>query len=160
MSDLKQEDTLVDALQQAQIDMQEIKNRQFAGADNLHIVLNQSLAIYDQSVTVLPGPGNDGFMTVTFDADSQDYPFADPIFYLYIDGTTSADLLAKFKPTEGIGAYHGAVVPLIILSREIISSSLSPKRVQWELRLVGFYTGTHTFYVKAYVYSADAGVVS
>lgn len=149
-----QDDDMVNLLKEAQETLRDFKSKQFAGADNLVVRTNQSSNSYDQSVTV--PVSETGSVTLTFEADNQDYSFTDPTFEVYEGGLTPADLLFTLSndssPTN-IDGTSGVV-------REVISSSTTPKRTQWVISIFNGSVSSQDYYIKAYIRASDTGTVS
>src|SRR5215217_205840 len=77
-----EEPTILDNLAEYRRWLDELKTAQRVGAASLLVTKNQSGAAYDRSLSIAAG-GVSSF-TVTFTADTQDYPFTtlDMIFYM------------------------------------------------------------------------------
>jgi hypothetical protein len=130
--------TLLDKLSEYRRTLDELKNAQRVGAASLVVVKNQSGAAYDDSFTI-PASGLSSF-SVTFTADTQDYPFAtlDLIFYRDSPGSL--------------------FTPQFTVEERLVSS---PKVTVWDVLVNNPDDfNPHTFYVKEVVNSTDSGSIS
>lgn len=141
-------------LGKAQQVLRDFKGRQLAGADNIVVTSNESVAAYDKTLTVANGAA--GTVTVAFDADNQNYSFTDPTFTVYEGSVAPANLLFVLSndgaPTNVDGTTGGV--------REVVSSSLTPRRTEWAITIFNASGSSQTYYIKAKVRSADTGTIS
>lgn len=124
----------------ARRDIDELKNRQFAGGDNLKIVSNQTSNQTDATLSM--PPSGTGEVVVTFDADYQERPFTE----LYVLVGTSPDILT---PDTNF--------PYTTQVRQHIHDEALPKRTVWS---VYFTSLSGTFYFKFQVKATDTGTIS
>lgn len=131
------DDQVAEYMRSIKIDIEELKNTQFIGADSLLVYTHKSANAYDYSTTV--GAGSTLNMYYLFNAYNQDFPFYETALTVYKDDPSTLDTDPQYA----------------IRSNELFN-------VPHELRMkVDFFNPDvvpHTYYFKFYLRASDRGI--
>jgi hypothetical protein len=125
--------------------LDEIKARQYVGAESVAISFVETGASSDRSAT-LPAGGKAVF-SISFISTQQSYAFASLSFRLYVDSI-------------GAEVFPGDVLYPDINVRQNVINPATPNVNSWTIEFYNFSASTHTYFLKAYIQSTDTGGIS
>lgn len=136
-------------LKRARRDILRLKNKQFAGGDNVAVVVNSTPDNYDAAITL----SNFGFGSIycEFKGDTQKHSLADMGFRVYTNAAATNETL------PGDADYP---ILSLIRNRFFGTGGTLDTRSKWDIAVSNFSGSTKTWYFKYYVQSTDAGIVS
>jgi len=141
--------TIARLLRRARRDILSLKNKQFAGGDNLAFVVNTTASTYDRALTV----ANFGESSIycEFKGTKQKHSIADFGFRVYTNAAATNETL------PGDSDY-----PLLspIRNRFFGTGGTLDTRSKWDISVSNFSGSSKTWYFKYYVQSTDTGIVS
>lgn len=131
-------DPVGDYLREIKVDIEELKNKQFIGSDNLQLYLMQSTASYDVSVTI-PSSFTPKIIQLNYVSTNQPYPFFYAMGTLYYDSVSPANI------EERPDAFN--------ITDDVLFGS--PYHATFNYEIINTYGFTRTFYLKFYLRASD-----